>query len=484
MKQKVQLAGDRPVRGRPHGTLRCRRTAGWRRGACRSNGCRARIQAARRYPGEHPDHGRMPHAARSCSVRRDAAPKSKVLQAAGALGTSLRRSRSTSTDETSFRIDDAVACAHRPSLPLFVLNSSRIDSLQGLRALAALLVVVSHQLPEAGVADTHAWFIGALGVQLFFVISGFIMITTSRDRFHEPRAPALFMWRRLVRIAPLYWLATLIYGMKLAFDGRPPALSELLKSLAFIPYLDDEGLYRPTYGLGWTLNHEMFFYALFAVALSQHFWRGVIGLLVTLVALVLFGSRLAPSPAWAAELLEFWANPVILYFVAGVLAGLLRQRLLAGGRLPADHAVSSFAMSTALLAVVCFLAADESLRRPMGMAACAVVFSLCAFRQGAKDTGWWRAAIVQVGNASYSIYLTHSFIARPIKYVWLAVWPDQHPIGMVCLIALAATALGLATYRWVEQPLMRLRWLAGSPRKTASAAVPGTATRGGNTGAG
>src|SRR5262249_39672775 len=133
-----------------------------------------------------------------------------------------------------------------------------LDSLQALRAVAALSVVLY-----------HIDFIGrgAFGVDIFFVLSGFIIChVTAADRQH-------FLLKRLIRIVPLYWARTLVVcALALAAPRLLQTTSDswmgLLKSLFFIPYEKESGRVYPVLFLGWTLNYEMFFYVVFSIALA------------------------------------------------------------------------------------------------------------------------------------------------------------------------------------------------------------------------
>ena len=146
-----------------------------------------------------------------------------------------------------------------------------LKNIQGLRALAAILVVGCHFHDFAdryGFRSEALITIGAWGVDLFFVISGFIMITVNWNKFSEPNASKAFLIRRIVRIFPPYWLVTLfivgaiIISPKL-FHTWAANISNLLPSLLLFP--SDE---KPILYVGWTLIFEMYFYYVFAILLN------------------------------------------------------------------------------------------------------------------------------------------------------------------------------------------------------------------------
>jgi Acyltransferase family len=206
-----------------------------------------------------------------------------------------------------------------------------ILNLQFLRGAAAMLVVACHLIERLVKRDLYpieyrdlAWSLGEVGVATFFAISGFIMVHTTLDGFGDRGKAVQFIRRRFFRIAPLYYLTTL--GMvifKSAVDSAysMPSFGEIAKSLAFVPYQDSEGLMRPVYGLGWTLEYEMYFYLLFAVCMC--FWARI-GLAVVILVLCLqvgFGSHLVEKVGAHTELgviIAYFAEPIVLYFVIGI----------------------------------------------------------------------------------------------------------------------------------------------------------------------
>ena len=152
---------------------------------------------------------------------------------------------------------------------------------QVLRGLAALAIAALHAQADArALAEARGlgftpllhlpW---AAGVDVFFVISGLIMVHASRGLFAREGARGTFLKRRLARIVPLYWAVTLLY---LAVALTTPALlnsalldpAPILASFLFIPFTRPDGAVQPLYSLGWTLNFEMLFYVLFAATIG------------------------------------------------------------------------------------------------------------------------------------------------------------------------------------------------------------------------
>lgn len=199
-----------------------------------------------------------------------------------------------------------------------------------MRAVAALAVVAFHASTCLAPYDNptlEALFRGgAFGVDLFFAISGFIMVTIALER---PTAPGEFLIRRLIRVGPLYWIATVAVVLAAAQALIPPITVTpglLAKSLLFIPYFspDHPGSIYPLLVPGWTLAYEMFFYLLFALVLSvsRRPDRLILLLGSALVGLFLAGLILAPQGAIAWT----YTSPLLLEFLGGALVALAWRR--------------------------------------------------------------------------------------------------------------------------------------------------------------
>ncbi|MFT6836251.1 MAG: exopolysaccharide production protein ExoZ, partial [Francisellaceae bacterium] len=146
--------------------------------------------------------------------------------------------------------------------------------LQYLRGLAALAVVYFHislHYNELGIAGLHLPVFGKEGVDVFFVLSGFIICYIAQIR---PKAPRTFMWDRVVRVVPLYWFyAALMTIMLILLPATVKSgqfdLAHIIYSFLFIPYSHPifGEKYWPVVIPGWTLNYEMYFYFIFFCSL-------------------------------------------------------------------------------------------------------------------------------------------------------------------------------------------------------------------------
>lgn len=342
--------------------------------------------------------------------------------------------------------------------------------IQWMRALAALLVVVDHcffTLADKAGGDTGvlplAAFLGGSGVQVFFVISGLVMVMAGTRAF-GPAASLEFLRRRVIRVIPLYWIVTLLYGLKLWAEGRPPSAGALLASLLFVPHLNEAGLIQPVYGLGWSLNDELMFYLLFALGLLGSLWTTLGLTTMVLALLVAFGAGLAPPAAGDGPgvALFFWSRPIVLFFVAGMSLPLLAARL--APRIPAARlSFRRIGPAAALL-----LAAGLGLAHGFGLSTgwqillFALPVLLASMARGDGRGQGFEALATRLGDASYSIYLTHSFVIGPLARVYARVGLHS-PLLFVACALLVSAVVGLLCFKVVETPLIR-RLTAGTGR--------------------
>ena len=303
----------------------------------------------------------------------------------------------------------------------------QFQSIQYLRAAAALGVVAFH---------THMTGpLGQIGVDVFFVISGFIMWLVIQ---RESR-PGDFLLRRVLRIWPLYAFATLV----MAVHNSAP-VHEVIKSLLFVPYRDAAGQAWPVLVQGWTLNYEMFFYLVLALCLFLPKARQLPAMTGVMTLLVATGLILRPTGAVAAT----FTGPLLLEFVAGLWLGWLA----AAGRLPRTAvSLGLVALAVVGMALTRDFGGDERWRALIwGPSAVLLVAGALGLEQGGRVRTW--APLLALGNASYSIYLFHPFVLKTVV---------RHaaflPTPLVVLVVMAVcSAVGLVAYFVVEKPLTQL----------------------------
>jgi exopolysaccharide production protein ExoZ len=342
-------------------------------------------------------------------------------------------------------------------------ESSSLVSIQALRAIAALLVFWGHAI-NAVIAEAAAEFpqlYGPFGVDLFFVISGFVMVYSSERLFGRPDAPIKFFARRFVRIVPLYWAATAI----LVWFVVPFASTKaVLGSLFFTPRIPSEA---PLLYVGWTLIFEMFFYTVFAIALlAQRRVAVVAGASVFLISFtLLFGA--APglwAHAPAASGIAYLADPIIIEFMFGMAIALVYR---AGGRLPLWATIGLL-----IAGVVWLMATVPAVPRlySSGIAAASIVAAL-SLSSMSSPKGSLVRGVVFLGDISYSLYCTHLLSFSLVAWIvaGLAIGPIGHAWAYMAVMLATGLVVAAATYLMFEKPTTDfLKRLIERPRRPVS----------------
>lgn len=329
-----------------------------------------------------------------------------------------------------------------------------ILSLQQLRFLAAALVVLSHtedRMLQFGerfhVSVEIIGFSGRFGVDIFFVISGFIMGVIALDRFGSVSAAVHFAKNRIARIVPIYWIMTtaaigiIFLANTLGDPNRndPVTAEYLIKSLLFIPYLNFAGEHRPVLPVGWTLDFEMFFYAVFALCLLFRRTTGSLLLAATFGAVFLIGRN-----EWAPAPLGIWANPIIFEFLLGFGLALVRRQM--GWRIAAR---GHFIILVAVIAAYTAIPAPSLLLNAM-IAVLLVAF--CALSTDIASPSRFDRMIVRFGDASYSMYLTHGFVLLFVGIAWRKLFGGEMLELYAAAIFIGAIAVALLSFQFVERP--------------------------------
>jgi exopolysaccharide production protein ExoZ len=341
----------------------------------------------------------------------------------------------------------------------------KLLALQGLRALAAAMVVQIHGVDNyvlkalnRGADDPGMGRgFGGLGVQLFFCISGYIILKSAENLPANLPAALNFIKRRLIRVVPIYWLVTFFYIVKFHLEGHPALPADIWKSLLFIPFTNDSGLMRPVLGVAWTLSYEMFFYALMAVAVAMFArWR-VVMVITALLSLTLMGQLLdmPPNPIRVTSLLLL-ANHWLLFFVVGLVVARLPSHL----PMPQLAWQPAFALAAATIAGHMVLSQNIAWYAMhadwMALGACGLAVLVATNTRDVAPgrTSIWSNWLVKAGDGSYSTYLVHGtilgFAARQVGKVTTQDWSMSFSFAMV----LVCSAVGYLVYKFIETPMI------------------------------
>ena len=350
---------------------------------------------------------------------------------------------------------------------------NQLKTIQSLRALAALAVMFAHmhgvEARQSGETPliSSAWLSGVSGVDLFFVISGFIMVWVAGDWAAGPRNAGKFLFARVTRIYPLWWLFAgamvayfyVTYGVpwdterlaSLGVDGQ----EHLIKSFLLIPH---EAF--PVLTLGWTLMHEMYFYLVFTLVLllpQRH--RGLA--LGIWALLIIAATSINLTGFYAATFLDLLLFPMTLEFLMGVGIGLAVK---AGwNRFAWLALLLGFAWLGWAVLSVDFTSTDILLPTQRtfyyGPAFALIIYGLVTLELRDGLGRWVPKPLVQIGDWSYALYLSHLLVLSAIGRVYFTAFGGEgylDNVGFVVLASVLAIATAGGTYLVFEAPLMRL----------------------------
>lgn len=339
-----------------------------------------------------------------------------------------------------------------------VAAAPRYEGVQALRFVAALSVVMLHvafytrqRLVDAPLSF---WEGANWGVDIFFVISGFVMMVSARGLIGHPNGARIFMLRRILRIVPVYWIATTIkvavllaaptLALHNAFD-----LERVILSYLFLPSRNPAGVIEPIHGVGWTLIFEMFFYALFALAMLLR--APVIPFVGAVLAVCAGLSAFRDEAAWPAA--AFYFDPMVLQFFWGMLIG---RVALQGPPLHPALGVALVAAGLLLLLSPAIAGMTEGFPR-IGVGPAMLVAGVVILEP--YLAGRVPPPLLLLGDASYSLYIFHPIMAPAVPAVFARLGLIEPDLAAV--IAIVGSVVGsVIIYKLVEAPIdSRLRRL-------------------------
>lgn len=308
------------------------------------------------------------------------------------------------------------------------LNNNKIDIIEFSRFVAAMLVMCVH-IPVFG--------FGAFGVDIFFIISGFVMMHSTE------RTSSNFFKKRLIRILPNYYIFTLgVFILALKFphllNNTTADLNHLLKSLFFIPFNKNETGHFPILFLGWTLNLEMLFYSIFALSLMiNKKYRGFISSYI-LLTIFLISAYINSFP------LKAYNDFIIFEFILGMIIYLIIFK---------KNYIESFLMLLAIIIGCLFHEINLNNRLlTYGLPSMIIMFLMILKFQNLKLSKF----ILMLGAGSYSLYLTHPYIIQFFDRFtnWFSGDFLQKSLSIFLCVILTNT-FAILTYKYYELPIRR-----------------------------
>ena len=309
-------------------------------------------------------------------------------------------------------------------------------------------------------------YLGAAGVDLFFVISGFVMVQSADRIFGADRAAAIFLARRWFRIAPLYWIVMTAYALLQIAQGKWNVIDgpRIVASALFFPMQAADCSMAPFYGIGWTLNYEMFFYAIFAVWLGLRRGLAVPAIAATIAIAVVVGQTFP-----LIEPLHYWFNAIILDFQFGVLIAMAYER---GWTISLRVALLSIVIAIAAVIGGGALGFNAVLPEVPTVfprwiawgcpaAIIMVAVTLCQSNAFERPSTIGRS----LGDASYSIYLLHPIViillrkaipATALSAETTVLLPYLLGFAHIAVVILVTALVSIANFIVLERPMIRL----------------------------
>lgn len=365
----------------------------------------------------------------------------------------------------------------------------KLDWIQALRGIAALLVVVTHA--RRYLLDTewrpfveHYIMPAAQGVDLFFLVSGFIMVYTTRSADGSLRYASGFLIKRFARVWPVYVVAVLLWLAFQAATAQPIApLANILKSLCFLPVSTHQPPYLGLpYAIGWTLNYEFYFYVIFGLSIlfgsarwiAFSAWLGLTLLLAPWLAAGYVSLQVGNDYHFGTALANQITNPMVWEFAGGVLIGLLYRSKLS---IPRSRLSDALVVACiALVVAVSWRTSPDWIHGPIRWGApLMLMFAVMALTYKNAEPRVPRF-LVWLGGLSYSLYLLHYIVFSVVAQLFtLMGWQKLTATwGFVLLIVPLPLAAAALSKRYVEDGLaVRVRdWLLVVHARVFAAPMP------------
>ncbi len=348
----------------------------------------------------------------------------------------------------------------------------KIENIQGLRGVAISFIVIAHLLAmeiKYGHGDRllsdFIYIICGSGLDLFFVVSGMVMVMVTRGLFQRPVEIAQFFYNRLSRIYPLYWIFSLpVLAIYLA---RPEMVNasqghqvNILESFLLLPQN-----ILPLLAVGWALIYVVYFYCGFTLLMFAP-EKQLTNLLILWILLVVSGSLLHEhleliKPTATIRLIT---HPFISEFIAGCIVARLIQKGMK------SHGLAAVALGIVLLLTGSFIFSSASLGRAPKMwlrvAMYGIPWAIAAYGAvtiEASSTIVFPKFLRFIGDASYSIYLSHVLVISAIGRLWAIFFIPGKMDNVLVLIVMACAALsvGITSYLAIERPISSIFKRAG-----------------------
>jgi exopolysaccharide production protein ExoZ len=336
-----------------------------------------------------------------------------------------------------------------------IVHDRPLLSIQYLRGIAACMVVSFHafvQLAKFGIPTPYSVSVLSSGVDIFFIISGFVMWYTTYGRVV---GPIEFYRHRIIRIVPLYWVMTTVMLAVLvvhpsSLQSSRFELPHVISSYLFVPFEHPiRHRLEPLLFPGWTLNYEMFFYLIFgALLLIQKPKLRLAVLCCTFTLLV------AMQPFVHARELAFYTQSLILEFAAG---SVLAFAFMRGAKVSATIAIIAIVAGAFLMLAAFWEAFPLPAGVTRGIPAFLIVGGAIYLERSKGARGLFIPRLL--GDASYSTYLVHPIPQSAMTQAMAHIVSAPGPLWCSIIVVsetLISVGVGILSYFYVERPLLTI----------------------------
>jgi peptidoglycan/LPS O-acetylase OafA/YrhL len=337
-------------------------------------------------------------------------------------------------------------------------NNPTIFSLQMLRAFAAGIVVIAHAQVHLHVRGLISELnplldLGRVGVDLFFIISGFIMVYIANNKFTTPGASRNFIVKRFIRVVPIYWIYTfalstlMILLPQLVSHGKSVGIEHFIASLFFVPWENNIGHIKPVLAVGWTLNFEIYFYLVFAILLFFPKRYFLILLSIILLSGVLLGVlfKSIPTPMYVMT------SPLLLEFLLGCIIGTIYLEQLRSPKWLA-YLLTILGIMGLIYSINDFALHTQRFIKwgiPSGLLIMGILF---LEKIKAIPISY---LLVKLGDSSYSLYLTHIFTINALGKIWVMLFNDYFFLYIFSALIISPI-IGHLAYLLLEKPIITI----------------------------
>jgi len=332
-------------------------------------------------------------------------------------------------------------------------KNNRIDSLQWLRAIAAFWVLITHVYQQLGLQPRGYIYSGQWGVDVFFILSGFIIFFTTEDGSNWKE----FAKKRVLRIFPLYLSCLVLYYLFFHLTANiilPPL--QWFQNILMMPFSEAIGYHSLLVGQAWSTCYELYFYFMITLLLLLGIKKQwLVPLLLGILVIGLGVSRMEKYTqcGFVRYIISLVSKHHNLMFVLGVVISIILNKITPPILCDKSLKRTTYCLigfSVLIIVYALMLRCRYNFYLSLGISAI-IFMSFFIFQSVLEKTGIINRIMTYLGDISYSVYLLHYLIIRILIIMGLDEPEILLPSAIVCTVAISSM-----TYFGIEKPFIRL----------------------------